>query len=82
MFQFWHDAAMLAIESQRVVALRMMRFAGGGRNARVETSRMMTEKISASLIAAGTLLGGGSGHVVMAQVRKRVRANSRRLSRG
>jgi hypothetical protein len=43
---------------------------------------MMTEKISASMIAAGTLLGGGSGHVVMAQVRKRVRANSRRLSRG
>jgi len=81
MFQFWYDATMLSLESQRVIGLRMMKLAGGGRNAQVEASRMVTEKITESIAAAVTLMNGGSGHAVVAQVRRRVRSNSRRLSR-
>jgi hypothetical protein len=81
MFRFWYDATMLSFEAQRVVGLRMMKLAGGGPKAQAEASRMVTEKIAASMTAAATLLGGGSGHAVVAQVRKQVRSNSRRLSR-
>lgn len=81
MFKFWYDAAMLSFEAQQVIALRTMKLAKGGRNARVEASRMISEKISASMTAGALLLSGGSGSAVVAQVRKRVRSNSRRLSR-
>jgi hypothetical protein len=81
MFKFWHDAAMLSFEAQQVIALRMMKLAGGGKLARAEASRMVAEKVAESMGAAMTLMTGGSGEVVMASVRRRVRANSRRLSR-
>jgi len=81
MFKFWYDATMLSLEAQRVVGLRMMKLAGGGRNAQAEASRMVTEKFTASMAAAVTLMCGGSGEAVLAQVRKKVRSNSRRLSR-
>ena len=81
MFKFWYDAAMLSLEAQRVIGLRMMKLAGGGRNAQTEASRMVTEKITESIAVAMTLMNGGSGHAVVAQVRRRVRSNSRRLSR-
>ena len=42
---------------------------------------MVTEKIAESMAAATTLMSGGSGHAVVAKVRRRVRSNSRRLSR-
>jgi len=81
MFKFWYGAAMLSLESQQVIGLRMMKLAMGGKRAQVEASRMVTEKIAESMAVAATLMGGGSGHAVVAQVRKRVRSNSRRLSR-
>ena len=81
MFKFWYGATMLSLESQRVIGLRMMKLAMGGKNAHAEASRMVTEKIAESMAAAATLIGGGSGEAVVAQVRKRVRSNSRRLSR-
>jgi hypothetical protein len=81
MLKFWYDATMLSLESQRVVGLRMMKLAGGGKNAQAEASRMVTEKFAASMAAAVTLMCGGSGEAVLAQVRKKVRSNSRRLSR-
>jgi hypothetical protein len=82
MFKFWYGAAMLSLEAQSVVTLRMMKFAMGGPRAQAEASRMITEKVAASMAAAATLMGGGSGHAVLAQVRRQVRSNSRRLSRG
>ena len=82
MFKFWYDAAMLSIEAQGVIGLRMMKFAAGGKNAHTEARLMVREKISASMEAATTLLCGGSGHAVVVQVRRQVRSNSRRLSRG
>jgi hypothetical protein len=81
MFKFWYGATMLSLESQRVIALRMMKLAMGGTQAQAEASRMVSEKIAESMAVAATLMGGGSGHAVVAQVRRRVRANSRRLSR-
>ena len=81
MFKFWYDATMLSLEAQRVIGLRMMKLAGGGKNAQAEASRMVTEKFAASMVAAATLMSGGSGEAVVAQVRRRVRSNSRRLSR-
>ena len=81
MLKFWYDATMLSLESQRVVGLRMMKLAGGGKNAQAEASRMVTEKFAASMAAAVTLMCGGSGEAVLAQVRKKVRSNSRRQSR-
>jgi hypothetical protein len=82
MFKFWYGAAMLSLEAQQVIALRMMKFAMGGAEAQAEASRMLTEKVSASMAAAATLMRGGTGHAVVSQVRRRVRSNSRRLSRG
>ena len=82
MFKFWYGATMLSLESQRVIALRMMKLAMGGTNAQTEASRMVTEKIVESMAVAATLMTGGSGQAVVAQVRRRVRSNSRRLSRG
>ena len=82
MFKFWYGATMLSLESQQVIGLRMMKLALGGKNAHAEVNRMVTEKISESMAVAATLLSGGSGHAVVAQVRRRVRSNSRRLSRG
>jgi hypothetical protein len=81
MFKFWYDATMLSIEAQRVVGLRLMKLSKGGKKAHAEANRMVMEKITESMTAAATLLSGGSGHTVVAQVRKRVRSNSRRLSR-
>jgi hypothetical protein len=81
MFKFWYQAAMLSVEAQRVIALRTVKLLSGGTNARVEASLMMTEKIAESMAVAARLLRGGSGEAVVAQVRRRVRSNSRRLSR-
>ena len=81
MFQSWFNLTMLAAESQHVIGLRMLKFALGGATAQKEASLMVTEKFAASMAAAATLMCGGSGEAVLAQVRKQVRSNSRRLSR-
>jgi hypothetical protein len=80
MFKFWYSATMLSIEAQNVIALRMMKLAAGGKHAQAEASRMVTEKIAETMAVAVTLMSGGSSHAVVAQVRRRVRSNSRRLS--
>ncbi|MCX7312774.1 MAG: hypothetical protein WCG92_15515 [Hyphomicrobiales bacterium] len=82
MFKFWYDATMLSLESQHVIGLRLIKLAGGGPSAHSEATRMVTEKISESMAVTATLLRGGSGEAVVAQVRRTVRSNSRRLSRG
>ena len=81
MFKFWYGAAMLSFEAQQVIGLRMMKLAMGGTKAQTEANRMMTEKVTEAIAVAATLMSGGSGHAVVAQVRRRVRSNSRRLSR-
>ena len=73
---------MLALESNRVVALRLMRLAAGGRRARAEASRMVSEKVGEAMAAGAVLMTGGSTAKVIRRYRKRVRANARRLSSG
>jgi hypothetical protein len=75
------EATRLGVETQQVVALRLMKVASGGPAAQTEVARMMTEKIAAAAEAAVTLGLGGSGRKVVRRYRTRVRANARRLSR-
>ena len=77
----WLHAFALAFESNRVVALRLAKLAAGGSPARAEANRMVSEKISEAWGAGVTLMTGGSSAKVIAQYRKRVAANSMRLSR-
>jgi hypothetical protein len=56
-----YQSAMLALESQRVVILRLAKLAQGGTAARSEAARMVTEKAAVgSNVAMGLILGGGS----------------------
>jgi hypothetical protein len=75
------QAFRLALESNRVIALRMAKLAAGGKRARAEASRMVTEKISEAWGAGVTMMTGGSSAKVIRQYRKRVAANRRRLGR-
>ena len=90
MFPFmnaWFEAARFAADSQRVIALRMMRMAGGGPLAVTEASRMISEKVAAFSEAQGaitaTMITGGSLDTAAAKAyapyRRAVRANNRRL---
>ena len=93
MFNPWLDlsfkAFQLGLETQSVVALRMMRLASGGARAQTEARRMVSEKAAAAVeaqVAVTTAaLAGHRDHVIAGKAlkvfRKRVRANKRRLSR-
>ena len=81
MFRPWYQLTMLAIESQTVIALRLMKLSSGGTEAADEVQRMLTEKISAGASAATTILSGGGFDKAIKQTRRRVRSNARRLSR-
>jgi hypothetical protein len=75
------QAAWLTLETQQVIALRLMKIGAGGAAAQTEMARMVTEKVVAAAEALGTLSFGGSGRQVVRRYRTRVRANARRLSR-
>ena len=74
------SSMMLAFESQKVIELRLVRLAWGGREGQAEMQSMVAEKIQASIEAAGTLMMGGSPEVVIARYREHVAANTKRLS--
>jgi hypothetical protein len=75
------DMALLGMEAQRVIGLRLMRIAAGGRGARFESGRMVTKKIAAAQEAAATLMTGGSPEKVVRRYHTHVRKNRTRLSR-
>ena len=77
----WFSIAVLAIESNHVMALRCAKLARGGADAGPEVTRMITEKMQEGVAAAQTLMTGGSHEKVIAGYRKRVSANARRLNR-
>jgi hypothetical protein len=96
LFRIWNNwfsvssqTAMLALEAQSVVALRLMRIAAGGALARSETTRMVTEKVQAlgeaqAVAAVGSVTGRNRRHIakkVAGVYKKRVRGNRRRLTR-
>ena len=70
---------MLALESNRVIALRCMKLMQGGRKARREAELMVSEKIDAAIQAGGRLMTGASGHEIVRRYRRRVAANAKRL---
>ena len=72
--------AMLAFEAQTVVQLRLRKLAWGGPAAQAEASQMISEKISASVEAAGSLMLGGSPDALVARYREHVAENTKRLT--
>ena len=93
MFNSWlsltFKTIQLAFEAQSVIVLRLMRFAAGGDGAQTEARRMITDKIMAGIeaqsVTASSVASGQKNTVVAGKVlgvlKKRVRANKRRLSR-
>jgi hypothetical protein len=93
MLQFWSDwvdAAIMAVESQSVIAMRLVKITAGGAAADAECEMMVAEKfaaVTAAHSAATTALFNGQSlqevaALALAPVRSRVRANHERLSRG
>jgi len=74
-FQVWNNwfflasqAAMLPLQTQSVIALRLLRVAGGGALARSEATRMVTEKEQAlveeqAVAAVGSMTGRNRRHI-------------------
>lgn len=75
------DSALLGVETQRVIGLRMMKLLAGGPSAQAEAMRMLSEKPAALAEATMTLARGGSAESVVKRYRSRVRSNKRRLSK-
>jgi hypothetical protein len=79
----------LGFEAQSVIALHMMRFTAGGARGQSEARRMIIEKVTAGIeaqaVAAYALASGHKDTVIASKVlrvlKRRVRANKRRLSR-
>jgi hypothetical protein len=88
-FALSSETARLGFEAQRVIAMRMMRLAGGGAAAEAESRRMISEKIDAfaeaHAAAAAVMAEDGDHHRAAKKVlniyKKRVRGNSRRLQK-
>jgi hypothetical protein len=86
----WIDAAALGLEAQGVIAMRLLKIAAGGPAADVECQLMVAEKFAAAAAAqaaaASALACGHSIHdaaaLALVPVRRRVRANHRRLMQG
>jgi hypothetical protein len=81
----WFEAARFGADVQNVIALRLLRLAGGGPLAATEARRMISEKVSAlgetqvrmlSALASGQNFDAAKAY---APYRRRVRANRRRL---
>jgi hypothetical protein len=81
MLDLWRNMAMLTLESQRVIALRMVKLAVGGPAASREAHRMVTEKVFAAHSAGLDMATGAGPAAIVRKVRRQVRANARRLSK-
>jgi hypothetical protein len=81
------DAWTLGIAASTVIGLRTMKIAAGGAAGEAEFRRMITEKIDAGLSLQAMALKGAVGPAPdravtasLAHVRRKVRANRRRLT--
>jgi hypothetical protein len=79
--RMFHSLMMLAIDANRVVALRVMKLMLGGRGARREAQLMISEKIDAAVEASASLMAGASGDEIVRRYRRHVAANAKRLGR-
>ena len=80
MYNPFLSTMLLVFEAQKVIELRLVRLAWGGREGRDEMQSMVAEKIDAAIEATGTLMMGGSPETVIARYREHVAANTKRLS--
>jgi hypothetical protein len=76
-----HSLMMLALETNHVVGLRLMKLMRGGKRARRESQLMINEKIDAAFKAGTSIMAGASADKVVQGYRRRVAANAKRLSR-
>lgn len=81
------DAALLAMEAQQVIGLRLMKLAFGGPEVGAEVQQMIEEKMSATATAATMMTAAAmqgrpdrGAQDVVRMLRKTVRANRRRLT--
>jgi hypothetical protein len=72
---------LLAVEANRVIALRMMKLMRGGKSARREAELMVSEKIHAAFEATASLMAGASGDKIIHRYRRHVAANAKRLGK-
>lgn len=79
MFGPWYAMMMLAIESNSVIGLRLVKLAGGGTDAHHEAHLMVGEKVGAAFEAGAMLMAGGTVALVVDRYREHVAANSTRL---
>jgi hypothetical protein len=75
----FNSLMMLALEANAVVALRTMKLMLGGRKARREAERMVSEKIHAGIEATANLLAGASADEIIHRYRQHVARNAKRL---
>jgi hypothetical protein len=82
------DSWSLGMEASTVIGLRMMKLAAGGAAAQAEAQLMVSEKVATGMtlpMLAMTGQLGASGQAIaagsLAHLRKKVRANRRRLSK-
>jgi hypothetical protein len=80
MFLPWFLTLMLAIESNGVIALRLLKLARGGTEAQYEAHLMVSEKINASFEAGADLIDGATAADIINRYREHVAANANRLS--
>ena len=88
-FALSSQAALVGLEAQQVIALRLMRLAAGGALAESEAGRMFAEKVEAlgeaqAAAAIAAIKGGNSNQVAkkaLGVYKKRIRGNRRRLSK-
>lgn len=89
MMRVSNQYGLMALEAQKVIAMRMMGMAGAWNTAPAETGRMVAEKTDAMIEASAATMramarGAGPAAVAMAAlrpVRARTRANAARLSK-
>ena len=75
------DTSLLALESQQVIGLRVLKLALGGDAATREANRMVAEKATTFAEAATKVATGKTTRSVVKGYRKKVRANRRRLAK-
>lgn len=73
------QSTLLALEAQRVIALRMAAIAAGGTRPQAEIQRMVLEKVVASMRAGAMLSMRKPTASIVRRYRSTVRANERRL---
>ena len=72
---------LLALESNRVIELRIAKLMRGGKGAQREAHRKVSEKMLADAKVGTSLMAGASGDEIVEQYRRKVAANAERLSR-